>query len=41
MYTVYILTRYGTRIDLTTNSETKAKLRMLELEHTGHIAYYE
>lgn len=41
MYTVYILTRYGVKIDMTTNSESKAKLRMLELEHSGCVAYYE
>lgn len=41
MFTVYVLTRYGVKVDMTTNSENKAKLRMLELEHCGHIAYYE
>ena len=41
MFNVYILTPHGVRIDMTTDDENKARLRMLELEHCGYVACYE
>ena len=41
MFAVYIIGRYRCHIDMITNYEEKAKLRVLELEHAGNMAYYE
>lgn len=41
MFTVYIVRPYRIVLDMTTDNETTAKLRVLALEHDGYCAYYE